>query len=121
MVLGKRLTNHAFQVSMSYDYNELIRQIVFFNTESGMNPISYTAESTPIVPSIITSVATGNPVLQFRIKPTIQKCESIQLTIEDVPLSGELGAGYTLTGLSALLGLNTSRQLPLPTSQTIGR
>lgn len=120
MMLGKRLTNHVFRVSMAYDYNDLIRQIAFFNTEAGMEEESFTPSNSSFLPSLSSSYAEGNPVFQFRIKPTIQKCESFKLIIEDIPLNGDLGASYTLTGLSALVGVNPARQLPIPASQTVG-
>lgn len=120
MVLGKRLTNHAFHVNISYDYNELTRQVVYFNTVAGMLPENYTPDSGVVIPSRTGNLATGNPTYQFRIKPTIQRCEAIKLVIEDIPLQGELGAGYTLAGLNFLLGVDSTRQQQVPAAQTVG-
>lgn len=120
LFLGNRLSEHAFRVNIRYDYNDLIRETVYFNTSTNLNQETFPKEEAFFgVTNTGPFSNTISDTFQFEILPRIQKCESIQLEVEDVPLDTQPGAGYNLTGITALVGVKGGT-VSLPTNQSVG-
>lgn len=105
LVLGNRLSEHAFRVNIRYDYDDNIRETIYFNTLTNMNQETVPQNTQWIGVDSNSISGVKSEVFQFEMQPKIQKCESIQLEIEDIPLQGEIGAGFTLAGLTFLVGI----------------
>lgn len=105
LFLGNRLSEHSFRVNIRYDYDPLVRETIYFNTSEQMNQktIPLNTTWTGVEETLVGSVKTE--VMQFEIGPRIQKCESIQLEIEDITSSNGTGASYTLSGVTFLMGI----------------
>jgi hypothetical protein len=120
LFLGNRFSEHAFKVNIRYDYNDLIRETVFFNTKTNLNQETFPKEEAFF--GVSNTGPFGNNItdtFQFEILPRIQKCEAIQLEVEDVPLDTQPGAGYNLTGITAVVGVKGG-PFTLPNNQSVG-
>lgn len=100
-VLGKYITPHFLQVSVAYDYDENPKQSVT------ITPDNYRADSSPY--------GAGNPygqgspyggpsaVEQWRVFLANQRCQAVQITLQEIfdsSLGVAAGAGLTMSGLS---------------------
>lgn len=102
-LLGQYITPFKLNVQLAYNYNPAIQQSKIV---------------TPVAPSPLwggdadwgTNVLWGGPPTKFegRVFPEIQKCESFQVTINelyDPSFSIAAGAGLTLSGLNLVVGM----------------
>jgi hypothetical protein len=105
LFLGQKLSEHSFRVNIRYDYDPLIRETVYFNTLEQMNQETVPQDTTWIGLGETVVGSAKTEVMQFEIAPRIQKCESIQLEIEDITQSTGSGASYSMSGLTFLLGI----------------
>ena len=102
-ILGRYLTPHRLQVSIASDYEDSPNQITIiqpdnFNPTYG-TPSPYGAESPYGGPSNLE---------KWRVFITRQKCESVQIAIEemyDATLGVPAGQGLTLSGLNLVVGI----------------
>lgn len=120
LFLGKRLSEHAFKLNIRYDYNDLIREVVYFNTTTALNTDTIPTDDQWV--GVTSQSFVGNEktdTYQFEVLPRIQKCESIQLEVEDIPLDTQAGAGYTLTGITSVVGVKQGT-ISLPNNQSVG-
>lgn len=95
IILGDYKTPHNLIVSVAYDFINTISQVITIPV-SGVPQNAY----------------------QWRAFFKRQKCESIQLTIEDEQ-SASLGEGYTFSGIAIEVGVKSS-SYKLPASQSNG-
>jgi len=107
-LLGRYASRHILQVGLSYDYRPDVQQTYYFDTQERLtgpagqygNDAFY-GETTPYGGDDGADV-----VYQFRARTARQKCESVQLTIEDIPQPTN-GQSYGITDLSLELGLKS--------------
>jgi hypothetical protein len=103
LMLGTYYTPFTLDVQIAYDYNSSAAQSVTvspdnYNAPYGTDPV-YGA-STPYA-------GPGN-VFQARVFPQIQKCQTFQLTINEVydPSYGVVaGQGLSLSGMTMIIGV----------------
>lgn len=116
-ILGEYITPHKLQVGISYDYNSSFVQSIM------INPLNFSGAfgSDPIYGD--QSPYGGMTTLeQWRISPQIQKCQSFQLTVNEIydPSFGvPAGAGLSVSGLNMTLGMKRGTR-PIPARQTAG-
>lgn len=102
-MLGNYITPFKLNVQLAYDYNDSATQATLV---------------TPITPAKAwggdelwgSSTPFGGPsrVFEARVFPTIQKCESFQITIDEIydsSLGISAGEGLTLSGLNLVVGM----------------
>lgn len=110
-LLGQYISPHFLQVGIAYDYNPSITQAVTITPDNysppyggnGMDSASPYGQETPY----------GGPgdKLQWRVFLKKQRCQSFQLTIQEIydPEFGvPAGAGLYISGLNILLGVARS-------------
>lgn len=100
--LGEFENEHRLKVSIFYDYEEIVGQVVEFNTETAL-PIS----GTPV---------RRDQKYQLRIKPKRQKCMSIRFRIEDVDGKGD---NVKLSTLSFVAGAKPGRLNKTPARKVL--
>ena len=83
-VLGKYKSAHNLKVSLAYNYNDTV--------------VDYA-----------TIVPTGSGVYQFEVKPSIQKCESFKIIVEDINQSGS-GESMVISHILLEVGIRSSAQ-----------
>lgn len=98
LVLGSYKTPHKLRVRLAYDFNPVPSQVVDVTPEGGT---AYGADAFGAG-----SFGGEFPLYQWRVNPSRQKCQAMQLTLEDV-LDPEAGPGesMTLTGVTLEVGL----------------
>lgn len=116
-ILGKYLSPHKIQVGIAYDYGPGISETRTIDP----NPINFNA--------VYGSAAIygdgpygGTDLEQWRVQQQRQKCQSFQITMQEIydPSYGvENGAGCSLSGLTMLLAIKRGAR-PLPARQTTG-
>ncbi len=116
-LLGQYLTPFKLNASIAYDYDENSKQSIIITPDNYSGPWgsdSVWGEG---------SVWGGeSQVFKSRVFPKIQKCESFQLTIQEIfdpSLGTSAGAGLTLSGLSMIVGAKKGFR-PQKASQSFG-
>lgn len=100
LILGEYLSPHRLRVRLGYDFNSVFTQETIIDTDDILNPTAY-GDSSPYGEE---EVYGGDyPLYQWRIFPTIQKCQSIRVSIEDI-LDSDFGASFTISGLRLEIG-----------------
>ena len=94
LVLGDYKSPHTLNVSAAYNFNPSITQ----------------TDAIPVTSTIVP--------LQYRINLAQQKCEALQLTIQDTPTSGT-GEGLAISNMSLEAGIKKGMQ-KLPAGQVFG-
>lgn len=100
LLYGKFKSHHILQVKVAYDYNPKVIDTYSFNTNGS-------GKSLTVIPdgAIYGDTAfSGADIYQMRAHLSRQKCEAIQLTIEDTSLSGTKES-YSLTNLAFEIGV----------------
>lgn len=112
IILGQYYSPHLLQVTIQYDYNSQSEQIATKDIGALFNQNPYGADpfygqSTPYG---------GQPQeYQFEIDTDIQKCEAIQITIQDVS-SGTSGQSFSLSSIAFEVGVE-GKGMRLPSGQ----
>lgn len=114
-ILGHYYSSHRLQVSLAYNFNPNVEQTVSFNPGSIYDNDLY-GESTPYGDE--DTYGSEYPLEQFVVYPDIQKCESIQVTIEDVSNSVD-GQCLSLSSLGFEVGVEGGLNR-LPSSNKFG-
>jgi hypothetical protein len=109
LLLGEYRSAHSLLVSIAYDYNPNIVQTVLINPEELFDSGVYGSdavygESTPY------GGENGYPLEQFTIYPQIQRCQSIQITIQDVQNGTEIGESLSISSLGFEVGVEGGLQ-----------
>ncbi len=89
-VLGEQSAPHTMQLSLAYNFDPAVIQSAIVTPAS---PVTYGNDGTY---GTGTPYGDGFPLYQFRIDPTQQLCEAIQLSIEDINDSGSLSLAAIL-------------------------
>lgn len=116
-LLGSYISPHKIQLGIAYDYNPSPLQSVL------ISPDNYNAAygSDSIYGG--GSPYGGNPTLeQWRVFLTTQKCQSFQITMQEVfdsSFGAPAGAGFTLSGLNLVVGMKKA-YVPKSASNSIG-
>lgn len=103
-LLGTFLTPHSLNVSMAYDYNSAVTQVVMIQPNNYSLP--YGGDSPYGNPLAVGFGGNGN-IEQWRVDLEQQQCQAIQITINEIfnPFFGTIsGAGLTLSGLNFIIG-----------------
>lgn len=107
LFLGNLKSQHKLRIQVAYDFDPSIRETFIFDTEEILGSSYYGDPGEygiPLPPSK-NYYGGADPVYQIEIRPSIQKCQSIRFTIEDLNYLDINGAGFELTGMSALVGI----------------
>lgn len=100
LLYGKFKSHHILQVKVAYDYNPKVIDTYSFNTNGAGKSLSVIPDGAIYGDTVFS----GNDIYQMRAHLSRQKCEAIQLTIEDTSLSGTKES-YSLTNLAFEVGV----------------
>lgn len=135
-LIGKYITPHKVQLYISYDYSpgplqsELIEPTNFSGVYGGpgTNPVDGTDYADPYGQSttfggstLVDELARGS-VEQWRVFLTKQKCQSIQISLQEIyDPSFEIppGQGLTISGINMIYGIKKSFR-PIAAANTVG-
>jgi hypothetical protein len=101
-LLGQYITPFKLQVSLAYNYNAQATQVITVLPEDASPAFGDDAlwgSGTPF--------GGQNQVFKARVFPQVQKCESFQISIQEVydsALGIVSGAGLTLSGMNLVIG-----------------
>ena len=115
-LLGQYFSPHLLNVQMGYDFGALSEQVT-------IDPINQTGVYGSDQLYGQTSPWGGPPSLeQWRIQPATQKCQAFQFSLQEIfdPSYGTTaGAGFTLSALTCVLGVNRGYR-PVKAATTAG-
>lgn len=101
LFIGKLKSQHRLQILLSYDFDDSIKEQFIFDTEQILGS-SYYGEGYYGQDSYYGG---ADPVYQIEIRPSIQKCQAIRFTLQDLNDQGINGAGFELTGMTIQVGV----------------
>lgn len=114
-LLGNFLSPHSLLCQVAYNYESSIQQSTFITPQNYSSPV-------PSPFGVPTQFGASPSKEQWRIHAKQQLCESFQLSITEVynPVYGNTaGAGFTISGLNAWVGIKKSRR-PIPARTAAG-
>jgi hypothetical protein len=100
-VIGKYLSQHYIEVKMRYDFDDAVRETLQFDPQTALGT-SYYGEGYYGEESFYGG---ADGVEQFRIRPAIQKCQSVQFELRDYDSDSTDGGNLELTGLTLQMGV----------------
>lgn len=106
LMLGEYKSSHQLLVSIAYDFNPNVFQTVQFNPADIFDNPLYGADATY---GDSTPYGGTYPLEQFTIYPIIQRCEAMQVTIEDVE-NDVVGESYAISSLAFEIGVEGGLQ-----------
>lgn len=115
LLLMKYLSPHFVYCQIAYEYNSSVRDDVLLKPQNFSDPI-------PSPFGVPTPVGGPGQLEQWRIHAKRQLCQSFQLSITEVwdsTLSTVPGAGFTMSGLTARVGVKRATR-PIPGSTSGG-
>lgn len=115
-LLGKYVSPHKLGLSIAYDYDPSIKQTIVFTPS---NTINVYGENSPYGSGPYGGEST---VEQFRVFLSQQKCQAIQITVEeayDSTQSKPAGGGLTLSGINMVIGAKKGYPVLRP-SKSVG-
>ena len=112
LILGQYKSPHTLYVDVAYDFNPTIVQTL---TITPTTATTYGSVSPYGSESVYGGVFAP---YQWRVNPTRQKCQSIQLTIRDAE-GTDPGASCTLSGMTAVVGVIPGPNR-MPATQSVG-
>lgn len=101
MILGEYESLHKLIVTVAYDFNPNETQQTYIDAGTDLQPATY-GESSPYGADVV--YGGEYPLYQYRVDMDRQKCEAIQIGLEEVPLP-EYGEGLSLSGMTILAGV----------------
>lgn len=104
LLLGSLEAKAEMTVAVGYDYRADYSETFAFTTQD-VCPLATYGETSPYGAGLFGGDFDG--VFQIQILPSRQKCQSLRLKITDQSDRGVLGAGFTLSGITALIGAKT--------------
>lgn len=116
--IGKYHSPHKLNIQLYYNYNESAYQSTVVNPNrnnfSSSKPSPFGEQPAPF----------GSPIdlEQWKIYPRQQKCQSFQISIDEIfdpALGAQAGAGLTMSGLNMLAAVKRGSR-PIRASQTAG-
>jgi hypothetical protein len=103
LLLGEYLSNHRLIVTAAYDFNPTPLQQTYIDAGTLLDNTTY-GEDTPYGAG--TPYGGNFPLYQFRVFMTRQKCEAIQIGIEEAQ-TDNYGEGLSLSALNFLVGMKS--------------
>lgn len=116
-LLAKYITPHTIAVSFAYDYNPSPSQTVIISPDNYSGPFG----SDPAYGQSQTFGGMSN-VEQWEVYLKRQKCQAVQITVQEVydpSLGVAPGAGFTLSGLNLEIGIK-GRSPKIPDVRSVG-
>ena len=99
-LIGEYKSQHKLRITLKYNYSDFITDTFIYSPDGQFNDRFESDEFF----SATKLFGNGNSgVYEVRIKPKIQKCESIQITIEDIVDSSVISGGESFNITSAVL------------------
>ena len=122
-ILGRYLSPHKLQVSIAYDYNDSPWQSDLISPDNyGSTYGGQQANGQTIVYGQETPYGGPGDVEQWRVFLTKQKCQSFQVTIQEVydaTFGLPAGQGLTMSGLNLIVALKKGYR-PISSANSIG-
>lgn len=115
LFLGDYLSPHSLTVSVAYDFNPSVTQTTIINTQAYTQ---YTYGSDYTYGATSPEGGESPQDFQFGIFTQRQKCESIQITLEENPLT-PYGQGLSMSGIAMEVGQKKGLY-KLPASKLVG-
>ena len=100
--IGSLESTHTLKIQLGYDYQDNFQELFFLNTADTF-PVTTFGESSPFGAGLFGGGFDG--VYQFQVLPSKQKCEAMRIKISDLSANGLIGEGFSLTAISAMLGV----------------
>jgi hypothetical protein len=100
-VLGKYLSTHSIEIKLRYDFDDSVRETLHFVADTALGS-SYYGEGYYGEEAFYGG---ADGVEQFRIRPSIQKCQAIQYEMRDYDSEITDGGSLELTGLTLQVGI----------------
>lgn len=121
LILGEYFGPHQLLVSLAYDFDSNIIQQDYINAGNLLNSGAFGADTVYGASSVFGG---AYPLYQWRVFPARQKCDAIQITLEDVQvLSVQTGAvyneGLSLSSMALEVGVKKGLN-KLPASRSFG-
>lgn len=107
LLLGTYKSAHQLQVKFAFDFNPNPFQTVLFSPTDVFAQTTY-GEDTPYGDS--DTYGGEFPLEQFTLYPEIQRCESMQVTIEAIQQDNVLGASFAISSLGFEVGVEGGLQ-----------
>lgn len=114
-ILGEYISNHRLRLQVAYDYNPYPTQNLYISTSDYAAIPVYGAAATY---GSGTPYGGSYPLYQYRVHLSQQKCEALQITLEDTQ-SSNFGEGYNISALSFEVGLKKG-MFKLPATKSFG-
>lgn len=114
LVLGEYRSAHTLRVSLAYDFDPTPQQVVDVSAATLLGVPVYGAGS----PYGVDYYGGPFPLYQFRIKALREKCQSVQITLEDNQ-AAPYGEGLALSAISFLAGVIGPAK-KVPSNRTFG-
>jgi hypothetical protein len=100
-LLGDYISAHKLLVQIAYDFNPNAIQQNYIDAATLIGPMTYGSDATYGASAVYGG---AYPQYQWRVDPAQQKCESIQISIEDIQ-SSNFGEGFSLSAIAFQVGL----------------
>lgn len=103
LLIGDYLSSHKLKISIAYDFNPEPSQVETIDAGTLLGSQFYGGDS----PYGETGTVYGGsyPLYQFRIHLAQQKCEAIQITVEDVQSGSAVGESCAFSGYTLEVGV----------------
>lgn len=115
LVLGDYKSPHKLQIDLAYDFDSTITQSSVVDVNS-LYPLTVYGGTSPYGGDSVYGGAF--PSEQFRIFTSRQKCDAIQITVQDI-LATTPGEGFSISNLSFEVGVKKGLN-KLPAAQSVG-
>jgi hypothetical protein len=102
-ILGTYKSPHKLLVKVGYDFIPVFTQSDLIDTTAIINPTAPYASGTGTYASGAGVYGGQNPVYQFRVDLAQQKCDTLQISIEDIQTSN-YGEGFSLSAIAFEVG-----------------
>jgi hypothetical protein len=116
-LLGTYLSPHKLNISIAYDYDPAVKQTVTYTP-----PNVFTTYGDAALYGSDVYGGSGSPVEQFRVFLSQQRCQAIQITVQEAydPSKGQVaGGGLNLSGLNLVVGAKKGFPV-LPATKSVG-
>jgi hypothetical protein len=100
--LGENKSSHIYQVRIGYNFEEHWRESLKVDTATVLGSNYYGQDAYYGASTYYGGVL--DPVHQFKVKPAIQKCQAIRFEISDLNPTQIDGGGFSLSGLTLIVG-----------------
>jgi hypothetical protein len=116
ILIGNLKSQHKLRVKIAYDFHNFDHDTFFYDTQTILGS-SYSGSSEYF--GADDYFGGSDDLYQVEIKPTIQKCQSFRLTIDDLNPDINDGAGFELVGIVAEVGVKKGA-FRVPATKRVG-